>query len=259
MLLVTGNPANLIVEQAAALNYVEYLKFMAMPTIITGIALFAILAVMFRTELAMKWTKDQQSGQWTDLVNAPKFAVFCAVRLFAACIGIPIVGQIQENRPDLKEYPLDMLIVIVIAAFSLIVDLLVFDIPSLAKDYTLSTGKSSLNELHQSLIDSEANGLTRLDAIREMPSVELSGVGIQSTMKSEATSTMISSVPLAEIAEQNTRVIHETFGTFDSNALLFEKMRHKMHTFAFDALWECPWKCPYTHSVCDSLTLSLCL
>ncbi len=40
MLLVTGNPANLMVQQAAKLNYVTYLKYMAVPTIFTGIMLF---------------------------------------------------------------------------------------------------------------------------------------------------------------------------------------------------------------------------
>lgn len=36
MLLITGNPANLIVSAAAKCSYIEYMKWMALPTFITG-------------------------------------------------------------------------------------------------------------------------------------------------------------------------------------------------------------------------------
>merc|ERR1711933_442133 len=40
----------------------------------------------------------------------------------------------------------------------------------------------------------------------------------------------------------DTRFTHETFQTYDSNQLLFDKLKLKIETFAVDALWELPWK-----------------
>merc|ERR1711971_973241 len=39
-----------------------------------------------------------------------------------------------------------------------------------------------------------------------------------------------------------TRVIHDSFQTFDENRLLYEKLGLRVTTFAWDALWELPWK-----------------
>ena len=62
MLLVTGNPANLIVEESSGLTYVTYLKYMALPTIITGLALYGEIYFMFRKGLRKQFKCEQEQG-----------------------------------------------------------------------------------------------------------------------------------------------------------------------------------------------------
>merc|ERR1712190_97316 len=102
---------------------------MALPTFITGILLYAELYFMFRHELKRRMITDDanQPNNWRDLVQLPQYAAFCSFRLLLACIGIPIVGQIQSSYPSMKQYPLDLFVVLGIALLSLIADFLAFD------------------------------------------------------------------------------------------------------------------------------------
>merc|ERR1712129_59808 len=43
-------------------------------------------------------------------------------------------------------------------------------------------------------------------------------------------------------SSNDTRVLHDSFQTFDENRLLYEKLGLRVTTFAWDALWELPWK-----------------
>ena len=90
----------------------------------------------------------------------------------------------------------------------------------------------------------------------ETVSVELSGM----SRMGSATTTTTAMDRIAVNDSMNTRMTHHTFGTYDSNALLYEKRRHKVHLFAFDALWECPWKCWCSLSILYIITFahSLC-
>ena len=253
MLLVTGNPANLIVQQAAGLSYMEYLEYMAAPTVITGLALYVELYLMFRKKLRKRF-KPSTDGNWRDLVKLPRYAVFCGVRLFFACIGIPIVGQIQESVPSLQEYPLDMAVVVGIAVLSLLVDLMAFDIRRLAQFSSSDLreheepflGPSSSNKKKrvnmQSLIaidEQQEEDMTYVE-LSGMPSVGLSAMASVDPMGSRMQSAVSTVSGQSEQAE--TRVIHGTFTTFDDNHLLYEKLGLSINTFAWDALWELPWK-----------------
>eukprot|EP01084_Bolivina_argentea_P297164 511895_1 len=192
-----------------------------------------------------------------DLIKLPKYSIFCSIRLFAACIGIPIVGIVQIHHKNLKNYPLDMFIVLGIAIISLIIDLMAFDIRVLAQ-FTSTNYENDYDEsllenykkYNQKIRDENQNNnsnLTNLMKIDEMPYVELSGTGgIQSL--NTTTHTPDNTIMKSGITNVNmhntltTRVTHDTFQTYDSNALLYDKLKLKIETFAIDALWELPWK-----------------
>ena len=76
MLLVTGNPANLIVKQAAELDYMTYLQYMAIPTIVTGGVLYAELYFIFRKRLRKRIPRPDKATDWKELVKLPRYSIF---------------------------------------------------------------------------------------------------------------------------------------------------------------------------------------
>jgi len=260
MLLITGNPANLIVSQAADLDYISYLKYMALPTIITGLLLYTELYLMFRKRLQRRIPRPEIQTNWKDLVKLPKYSVFCGIRLFLACIGIPIASQI-----DVED--LDMFVVVGIAVISFFIDLMAFDIRRLAQ--FSSTDMNNYEYKESLLAPTSANGnnnrhinnpnLDRIDETQEEDddhgadhvemSSQLSGtIGTKATAMTNMTN-MTNIKGMDSINENmnmhntlDTRVTHDTFQTYDSNQLLYDKLKLKIETFAFDALWELPWK-----------------
>lgn len=205
---------------------------------------------MFHKELKRRIVSDDVAStntknNWRDLVQLPQYAAFCTFRLLLACVGIPIVGQIQEWNEELKQYPLDLFVVFGIAVLSLIIDLMAFDIRRLSK----LDAKSMSAEHKEPLLNGNDTQMTTtmMNAINEDESmeaydahgIELSGIGT-------ATSASSTTNGLKELNALNdtidTRVTHETFQTYDSNQLLYDKMKLKVETFAIDALWELPWK-----------------
>ena len=129
MVLVTGNPANLMVQQAARLSYIEYSKYMMIPAIIAGGILYAQLYLMFRKKLKeTNETESETRDDWRNSVKFPWYAIFCGLRLISACIGVLIVDQLQTDDANTKYYPLDMFVVLGMAILAFIIDLLVFDL-----------------------------------------------------------------------------------------------------------------------------------
>eukprot|EP01084_Bolivina_argentea_P199329 341083_1 len=126
MLLVTGNPANLIVSASAELGYINYAKIMAIPTIVVGLGLWLELYLMFRTKLKTQYHCNQNDKEWKQLIKLPKYAVFCAVRLLVTCLLLLITAFIESFEVIPGH---DMFVVLGIALVSLVIDLCVFDIP----------------------------------------------------------------------------------------------------------------------------------
>ena len=82
------------------------------------------------------------------------------------------------------------------------------------------------------------NNLIAIDETQEqqddIPYVELSGIPSMPTT---------TGIDIKDINNTlGTRVTHDTFQTYDSNQLLYDKLKLKIETFACDALWELPWK-----------------
>jgi len=252
MLLVTGNPANLIVQQAAKLDYVTYLQYMVIPTIVTGVALYAELYVLFRKDLRRRF-QIQNTTDWKQLVKLPRYSVFCALRLVFACIGIPIVGQIQDahkNEP-IADQPLDMYVVLGTAVLSCIIDLMAFDIRRLAAFSAYDYSANHPAGIGQRLLDEEEHNIIgghqqaarynkpNLLAIDETQEEDTINTSIEMRSLNDASKTM-KAMDMHETVDS--RVTHETFATYDSNHLLYDKLKLTIETFAFDALWELPWK-----------------
>ena len=183
-----------------------------------------------------------------------RYSIFCAIRLLLACIGIPIVGIIQENDKNLSNYPLDMYVVLGVAGLSLIIDLMTFDIRRLAQvnsnDNGVYTEKLLSNHQHH------PTNLLPIDETNEDNveyQIELSPPKQYQQYQPPNTNKSLEMINMAgnhngnkhiknnsndKYDTINTRVTHDTFHTFDSNRLLYEKMNLKITTFAFDALWE---------------------
>ncbi len=256
MLLITGNPANLIVTEAANLQYLTYLKYMIVPTIITGTLLYGELYLMFKKKLRKRFQTKLDVKSWKQLIKLPKYAMFCACRLFLACIGIPIVDIIKQKHHDLlNKYPLDMFIVLGIAVPSVIIDLLAFDIRILAQfpamdykndyDESLLENYKKYNQLRQQ--QQPQSNLIAIDERTEdvQDAIELSGIASVNTLHSTTEKDIVNvdiHNTLNTVNTVTTRITHDTFQTYDSNALLYDKLNLKIETFALDALLELPWK-----------------
>jgi len=53
MMLIIGNPTNIYLASGAGIDFLEYIKIMAIPTVAAGLAAYAALRVMFRGQLAL--------------------------------------------------------------------------------------------------------------------------------------------------------------------------------------------------------------
>ena len=171
-----------------------------------------------------------------------------------------------------------MYIVAGIAAISFFVDLMAFDIRRLAQfsstDMNKYVSDRDRDPYKESLLGPDSNtkryknqNLNRIDETQEdddttaaaydadadadVDTVEMSSQ-LSEIDKTNTTGTGTGTGytkldGIEENADQmyhtlGTRVTHLTFQTYDSNRLLYDKLRLKIETFAFDALWELPWK-----------------
>ena len=128
LLLISGNPANIIVAQAADLGTTEYIKHMAVPTMATAavlaLALYAMRRRASRSANPQQPLSPRVGRPWTDSVKLPKYAVFCAVRLLLTRIVMAFADDLQSKC----ECSMDLLLILGIAALSFLVDFMVFDL-----------------------------------------------------------------------------------------------------------------------------------
>jgi len=139
MLLISGNPANLIVAEAAGLGSAAYIQQMAIPTLIAGLVLGAVIVVIHRWEQKQIGSDDvpkleptMSPRPWTSFIGSPKYAVFCILRLLATRIVIGFAEELQEAFDDLL-IPMDLILIVVIATFSFLCDFFVFDVQKATK------------------------------------------------------------------------------------------------------------------------------
>ena len=128
MLLISGNPANLIVAEAAGpegMTSAVYVGQMAIPTGAAGICLGIILFVVHRPRGNVQ--RSEPAGpprSWTEEIKLPKYAVFIMMRLLASRV---VMGFADHLKEKFEGIPMDFILVVAIAANSFFVDFLVFD------------------------------------------------------------------------------------------------------------------------------------
>eukprot|EP01084_Bolivina_argentea_P297163 511893_1 len=241
MLLVTGNPANMIVAGSADLNYIEYVKVMALPTIITGIVLLFELYLMFGNKLKTEYKCNNETNNWREFIKLPKYSIFCGIRLLITVLLLLIVTFIKplESIPGH-----DMYIVLGIAIISMIIDCLVFDIRRCVK---ISANEEELNIkslIHASKLGSVPEEDSDDEQYNNNPINSLIIQESQSIKPSETDLEMdeLSAIKSKSIEnDTQTRIIHDSFYTYDSNRLLYNRQKIKIMSFAIDAIWELPW------------------
>lgn len=68
MALIIGNPTNIYIATANSIDFIEYLKVMALPTIVSGATSFGLLYLIFREDLKVKMTPKPETIEISDRV-----------------------------------------------------------------------------------------------------------------------------------------------------------------------------------------------
>ncbi len=90
MALIIGNPTNVYLATSAGIDFVEYLKVMAVPALLTGLAAFGALFLLFRKTLKMPL---KTAVEQTAVVDKPQCIVGVIV-LFTCTVGLAVSGYI---------------------------------------------------------------------------------------------------------------------------------------------------------------------
>ena len=80
MTLIIGNPTNIYLATANGIGFVEYLKVMIVPTLLSGLVAFAMLYLLFHKQL-----KQPISGEAEDVVIKEKFSLWVGIVHLAVC------------------------------------------------------------------------------------------------------------------------------------------------------------------------------
>ena len=80
MTLIIGNPTNIYLATANGIGFVEYLKVMIVPTLLSGLVAFAMLYLLFHKQL-----KQPICGEAEDVVIKEKFSLWVGIVHLAVC------------------------------------------------------------------------------------------------------------------------------------------------------------------------------
>jgi arsenical pump membrane protein len=85
MLLFIGNPTNILLAGASGMDFVLYLRWMALPTIAAGLTSIAMLGFVFRHEIDRPFAAPEEAKHPMDALTDRKGALAAGI-LMAACI-----------------------------------------------------------------------------------------------------------------------------------------------------------------------------
>lgn len=111
MALIVGNPTNIYLSSACGIDFVQYVKLSALPTLFAGITAFFCLYLMFRKKLSAPIRAEAEEA-----VIGDKFLLWVGIIHLAACTVLLAVGPY---------FNLDMWIVSLAAVCSLFIFALV--------------------------------------------------------------------------------------------------------------------------------------
>ncbi|MBQ8292339.1 MAG: hypothetical protein IJX78_00875 [Bacilli bacterium] len=113
MMLIIGNPTNIYLASAFDINFFEYLKVMALPTIVAGLSAMAILLLMFRKPLKKKMIIDEDE-------------IHVELNLFITTVGIIHLGLCTILLAISSYIGIDMWLICLGFALSLMIFLLIY-------------------------------------------------------------------------------------------------------------------------------------
>ncbi len=88
MALIIGNPTNIYLATAYGVNFLEYVKVMALPTLGAGITAFLMLFLMFRTQLKTPINGEPEAAVIKDKIN-----LIIGLVLLGVCTVMLAVGS----------------------------------------------------------------------------------------------------------------------------------------------------------------------
>lgn len=106
MMLIIGNPTNIYLGTSAGINFIDYLKVMALPTIAAGAIEFIIILLLFHRHLSQKL-----SIEINDDIKIDKFELIIGVLDLLTCLILLVISSYIN---------LDMWLISAICALSLI-------------------------------------------------------------------------------------------------------------------------------------------
>ncbi len=68
LMLIIGNPTNIYLATSSGITFIDYIKIMAIPTLVGGIVEFGLLLLIFRKQLKQKLQSDEEIYQIQDKV-----------------------------------------------------------------------------------------------------------------------------------------------------------------------------------------------
>ena len=68
LMLIIGNPTNIYLATSSGIAFIDYIKIMAIPTLVGGIVEFGLLLLIFRNQLKQKLQSDEEIYQIQDKV-----------------------------------------------------------------------------------------------------------------------------------------------------------------------------------------------
>ena len=107
MLLIIGNPTNVYIATSVGINFIDYVKTMALPTLFAGVAQLAVIYILFRKKLSTALMSDNEHVEIKDLPSL----VIGVVHLLS-CLILLVISSYAE---------VEMWLICVFTALSLII------------------------------------------------------------------------------------------------------------------------------------------
>lgn len=123
MMLIIGNPTNIYLATSNGITFIEYVKVMALPTIISGIVEVLLILLIFNKQLKEKIEKVDDEFKIDDKVGA----VIATLHLFICLVFLVISNYLN----------IEMWLVSLASALSLLIILLILKIVRRREDSTL--------------------------------------------------------------------------------------------------------------------------
>ena len=109
MALIIGNPTNIYLATSANIDFIEYFKVMAIPTLLAGIVQLALMLLIFKNKLSVKMESSHYEGKIKS-----KLDLAFGIGHLSVCLLLLIISSYLE---------LPMWIICVICAISLLISI----------------------------------------------------------------------------------------------------------------------------------------